>query len=115
MISPVFVLLIGWAAKFPTARMASSGCARWDGSILPARTSSSSLLRSLGLIERRWDTRGLGCPFVFHKDGHRIGDWRKTWKRACQAARLPGKLFHDLRRTVVRNLVRSGVPERVAM
>src|SRR5207253_771078 len=67
------------------------------------------------LIERRWDTRALGCPFVFHKDGHRIGDWRKTWKRACQAARLPGKLFHDLRRTVVRNLVRSGVPERVVM
>ncbi len=67
------------------------------------------------LIERRWHVRALGCPLVFHVNARAVGDWRKTWKRACQAAGLPGKLFHDLRRTVVRNLIRAGVPERVAM
>jgi integrase len=67
------------------------------------------------VIKRRWRGRVLGCPFVFHVKGKPIGEWRKTWTRPCQAAGLPGKLFHDLRRTVVRNLVRAGVTERVAM
>ena len=80
-----------------------------DGRVL----ALSSLLRDL--IERRWQSRALGCLFVFHVNGRPVGDWRKSWKRACEAAGLPGKLFHDLRRTVVRNLVRAGVPERVAM
>jgi integrase len=67
------------------------------------------------VIERRWRSRALGCPFVFHIDGKPVGNWRKSWKSACKAAGLQGKLFHDLRRTVARNLTRAGVPETVAM
>src|SRR5579862_118389 len=67
------------------------------------------------------DERFPECDFVFFREGQPIRNFRESWELACVAARLagtdgkPARLFHDLRRTGVRNLMRAGVPERIAM
>lgn len=48
-------------------------------------------------------------------DGKPVQTFYKAWRSATKRAGLKGLLFHDLRRTGVRNLVRAGVPQSVAM
>jgi len=52
---------------------------------------------------------------VFHKNGKRIETFYKAWRSACTPAGAPSLLFHDLRRSAIRNMNRAGVPEKVAM
>jgi site-specific recombinase XerD len=68
------------------------------------------------------EARGLKAPYVFcyttgHKAGQRIAEssYIHRWWQARVAAGCPTRIPHDCRRTAVRNLVRAGVPERVAM
>jgi integrase len=73
----------------------------------------------VSIIERRQAARltstGTLSNLVFHRDGAAIVEFRKAWATACKKAGFPGTLFHDLRRSGVRNLIRAGVPQFVAM
>lgn len=95
----------------------------------------------LDMLKKLLSQRRLDTPYVFLRDGTPIKGFRKAWDSACieaglcevlkdeqgnpvvvkdkkgneKVVKVSTKLFHDLRRTAIRNLVRSGVPETVCM
>ena len=66
------------------------------------------------IVERAWKTRAI-TPWVFQRGGRRWKDIQKPWEKACTAAGVPGRLFHDLRRTAIRNMVRAGADQKTVM
>ena len=77
----------------------------------------------LALVQARWAARQYKTKagkalstWVFHRRGRRLVDFRDKWAEACRIAEVPGLLFHDLRRSAVRNMEKSGaVTQAVAM
>jgi integrase len=76
-------------------------------SLLEAQKArADALVRSTGKI----------TPWIFFREnGNPIKDFYGAWRSACRKVGVPGIVPHDLRRSAVRNLERSGVPRSVAM
>jgi integrase len=67
-------------------------------------------------LEHRRSTCPPNCVFVFHGAHNRpVDNHLNGWAEACERAGVQGLLFHDLRRSAVRNMKRSGIQDKVAM
>lgn len=107
---------VDWEAK--TVKLDPGTTKNNEGRVFPFGTypELEELLREAHQSHQRMARQGILIPWVFHRDGRRISaNYTRPWKAACREAGLPGLLFHDLRRTAVRNLEQAGVPRSVAM
>jgi integrase len=58
---------------------------------------------------------GQMIKWLFHNRGNPIIDYLPAWRKACAAARLPGRIPHDFRRTAARNLINAEVDPLTTM
>lgn len=96
-----------------------------EGRTFPLTDDLCALLKAQQTARDALKEAGQIVPWVFWRmvaKGRRgpkapkpIKRFTKSWQAACVAAGCPGRIPHDFRRTAVRNMVRRGVPERVAM
>jgi integrase len=96
-----------------------------EGRVFPMTNDLRRLLEAQRDERDRLKAKGIICPWVFfrmvaegrggEKRPRRVTSFTKAWKVACRQAGCPGRILHDFRRTAVRNLIRAGISEGVAM
>lgn len=112
---------IDWAAG--EVRLDPGSTKNGDGRVFPftrelrrvleaQQTIAHDLERARGIVARH-----VFCYTIGKKAGRHVTEsaFIHQWWKARLTAGCPGRIPHDFRRTAVRNLVRAGVPERVAM
>jgi integrase len=88
-----------------------------EGRTFVLTSTLRTLLEGQLPMHKAMKAKGKIVPWVFpDESGEKFRDqWRTPFTRACEAAGCPGRIPHDFRRTAVRNRVRAGVSEGVAM
>lgn len=116
---PSEVLTLQWRQvdfEAGTVRLDPGTTKSGEGRIIHLTNHLRTLLESQRTITDTYQReRQKICPWVFHRNGRQIRNFRTAWQTACRLAGCPGRIPHDLRRTAVRNFVRAGVSEHVAM
>jgi site-specific recombinase XerD len=104
---------VDWAGR--NVRLDAHTTKNGEARVFPFTTAIEQILKDQLAIHDTLKKAGRVVPFVFHRDGQPIKEFRTAWKNACVAAGCPGKLIHDMRRSAVRTFERAGVPRSVAM
>jgi integrase len=80
----------------------------------PNRADARAMFERRHAAER---AAGRIATYVFTLAGRPFSydTFNRRWKAACEAAGCAGKLFHDLRRSCVRDMLRAGAREREVM
>jgi integrase len=87
-----------------------------DGREVVLTDSLWSKFRALWAQTQALELRlGRRIPWVFHRGGKPIKDFRKAWATACEKAKVGKRYFHDYRRSAVRNMEKARVPRSTAM
>ena len=86
-----------------------------EGRVFPMTPDVRKLLEAQRAQRDALKKHGIVCRYVFQRNAKPITSIIKAFKAGCRAAGYPGRIPHDLRRSAVRNLVRSGIPESVCM
>ena len=121
--------LFGWLTGMRKSEISSLRWEHYDGDSIRlraenAKNGNARLIPVEGelveLMERRKTARQVKSKnavmlsaFIFHRRGLPIKEFRKAWSTACALAGVR-RLFHDLRRSAVRNMLAAGVSEHVA-
>ena len=109
------ILTLKWAqvdTVLGTIRLEPGTTKNNDGREVPLIPEVRELLQSWKKKTRKCYPR---CPWVCQYRGNRMTHFRRSWVDGTHKAGLAGKIFHDLRRSAVRNMVQAGIPEGVAM
>jgi integrase len=104
---------VDWKAR--EVRLDAHTTKNGEARTFPFTTEIETILTGQVVEHERLKKAGTVCPFIFHRDGKSIREFRTAWERACTEAGCPGKLIHDMRRSTVRRLERAGVPRSTAM
>lgn len=116
---PSEVLTLQWRQvdlEAGTVRLDPGTTKSGEGRVIHLTAELRTLLDAQRTITEAYQReRGKICPWVFHRSGQQIRSFRAAWDTACRLAGCPGRIPHDLRRTAVRNFVRAGISEHVAM